>query len=131
MNWLKTCATKCFPQGDYLYHITTMDNAYDIASSSLDPHSPEFGNDDNWAEQYEWPDGGTENRTYFGWGEDLDMFAKDHRPVYLRVSVQSLQQLGIKFLSDGCDMFVRKSIPAEVVEIKLNGNWVPVRSIVG
>lgn len=109
----------------YWYHVTTLDNAYDIASGSLDPHPPDYGNDVNWAEQYEWPDGGVEDRTYFGKSQEgTEMFARDYQPVYLRISESIARQCRP---GEDCDLFIRESVPAEQIEIQTDAGWMPLK----
>ena len=103
----------------YVYHATNWDRANEIAETEkLRPHGPSYGTDQNV-----WPDGGVEKRSY--WSRDPGVvwqFAPEGgAPVILRAKETSER---FKRESTG-DIFSRKPVPAEELEILTKDGWKP------
>lgn len=123
MSWLKIAAD--LPE--YIYHVTTWDNIRDIQNDQLHPQPPDYGNYDNWSEQYSWPDGGTEDRIYFGGTEEsIAPFAKDNAPVVIRMPTRALVEAGIPIGRELSDYFIREAVDPNMVEVKIGDNFIPL-----
>lgn len=107
----------------YVYHATNLNNAYDIAESSLLTHGPSYGTD-----QSEWPDGSREKRSYFSRNASvISSFAPEHgNPVALRIKD------GAHFKTEAYthDVYTNKKIPARSIEYwGADGNWHPLTDL--
>jgi proteasome lid subunit RPN8/RPN11 len=107
----------------YYYHATHLRNARDITESSLEPHGPSYG-----TEQDSWPDGSTQDRSYFSPSPSTAwMFAPEGgKPVLLRVSRSSAD---FKTESSTGDIYSRKSIDPKHLEIATDRGWVRLSSV--
>lgn len=102
---------------DYFYHATNVDNAQDVSGSSLIPHGPSYGTD-----QEEWPDGNEDDRSYFTHSPKIAyQFApEDGKPALLRVSREAA-----KFGRESTgDMFTTDTIDPQHIEIATENGWV-------
>jgi hypothetical protein len=103
----------------YVYHASNQENARDIiAAKKLNVFRPNYGTD-----QRTWPDGGPERRSY--WSEKAGVvwqFAPEQgKPVILRTKRTEAFQRE----STG-DVFTRKAVPADAVEILTADGWKPL-----
>lgn len=107
----------------YYYHATNVENAHDIANSSLKTFGPHHGTD-----QASWPDGHTEKRAYFSpHANQVYQFAPEEgRAVILRVNRNAgkfKEEVGTG------DVYSNVPIPASNLEILDDGKgWISLKS---
>jgi hypothetical protein len=106
-------------ENDFAYHATNLENAYEIANNGIETHSPDYG-----TEQNTWPDGSTEERSYFVNNAGIAwQFAPEHgKAVLLRIPMNAVI---FKHESTG-DVYATKTIPADKIEIHTKHGWVNI-----
>jgi hypothetical protein len=106
---------------DYFYHATSNYNAADIQDDGkLVTHAPDYGTD-----QYSWPDGSRERRSYWTASPQTagNFYPDNGRPVLLRASRSSV---GFRRESTG-DVYTNKAVPASKLEVYAgHGRWTPL-----
>ena len=102
----------------YAYHVTSRDNAHDIADHGhMVPHKPSYGTD-----QSSWPDGSTKKRSYFAPKPSMH-FAPDHNPVVLRTPHED----HIKPEKGTGDLYTHEKIPSHKLEYHgVDNGWHPL-----
>ncbi len=105
---------------EYVYHATNVENLRDIQTTKLLPHEPSFGTD-----QEVWPDGATENRTYFTpFPSTAFYFAPEFgQPALVRVRRDS-----IKLRPEGTgDLFIKEEVSPQLLEVVTSdSSWIAV-----
>ncbi len=109
-------------ENDFYYHVTNEQNAADIAADGfLDVHAPDYGTDQDM-----WPDGSTQDRSYFVANPDhaWKFAPEEGKAVMLRIPKTAAK---FKRESTG-DIYATKKIPAEFCEIQYPGKpeWTPL-----
>lgn len=110
---------------DYLYHVTNLDNAYDIAVDGLKTHYPW-----DFTDQGEWPDGSRQRRSYFSQRPLLDFAPPEGEAVVLRVPTSAAQ---FKRESYTGDWYATRTIPPHLIEIEGESGgrtrWLPIAEL--
>lgn len=103
----------------YVYHATNHWNAHDIhTDGELRTHPPHYGTDDQDA----WPDGSTEDRSYWSTSEHNQSFHPvDGKPVTLRTPVSTGNFRRERHTGD---LYLTKPHPSRHLEIKHQGSWI-------
>ncbi len=106
----------------YLYHATNVDNAQDIARSSLNTFPPHHGTD-----QTCWPDGQCEKRAYLSASANkVWMFAPEEgKSAILRVPKSAGT---FKHETGTGDVYTNRPIPAKHLDILQHDGWTPLVS---
>lgn len=111
------------PDPNYLYHGTNDQNLYDIAQSGfLNVFEPSHGTD-----QETWPDGETEERSYWTQNPATTLFFIPHgKPVIIRT-----KHIPSKFHKERNtnDFYTTQPVPIKQLEVLVNNNWIPVNQI--
>lgn len=106
------------PDMDYIYHGSNGDNVRDIWASSLETFPPDHGTD-----QDAWPDGGTEDRSYWTATPDVarSFYAEGGKPALLRVARSRVK---VRKESGTTDLYLREAVaPHDLEYFGADGNW--------
>lgn len=104
----------------FLYHATNLDRVREIMREGVLLHGPS-----DYTDQSTWPDGGEEERSYWSpKAGSVWMFAPEEGP---SVVLRTRRTQSFKKESGTGDVFIRKIVPPEVLDILLDdGKWLPL-----
>ena len=112
--------------GSYFYHGTIVEFVYDIISSGfLETHPPDYGNDWNNTDQFEWPDGSEENRSYWTpQAGSTKYFIPEGEPAVLRTPKTA------KFQKERTgDYYTTHNIPVSELEVLYDDEWIKLQDL--